>query len=195
MKKLLNKSMGLALAFLLIFSLLIVEISKIDFLSVKVKAEYSRNYEELSDKELDEMSYRSTPGNENPQITVFTHGLGCDPSYWSHRVTTNEDGKDKWVFGYSSGSMIERLRQKIGEDKATVMTASVGFGDKAREWANTKKTAKEAQSKLVCDENEYIGEGYPAASLHAEYHSFNKTNRSINLYPCNTRMRFLNVRI
>ena len=190
MKKLLNKSMGLALAFLLIFSLLIVEISKIDFLSVKVKAEYSRNYEELSDKELDEMSYRSTPGNENPQITVFTHGLGCDPSYWSHRVTTNEDGKDKWVFGYSSGSMIERLRQKIGEDRTTVMTASVGFGDEAREWANTKKTVKEAQSKLVCDENEYIDEGYPAASLRAEYHNFDKqdNDRLINLYPCNTRM-------
>lgn len=189
MKKLLNKSVGLALALLLFVSLLIVGISKIDFSRLTVKAEYSRDYSELTDKELDELSYRATPGDETPQITVFTHGLGCDPSYWSHRVTTEENGKEKWIFGYQSYSMVERLRQRIGEDKTTVMTASVGFGKKAVEWANTKKTRDEAKSKHVSDENDYIGIENPAASLRSEYHNFDKldNDRQINLYGCNTR--------
>lgn len=187
MRKLLNKSVGLVLAVFLFVSLLIVGIAKIDFSRLTVKAEYSRNYEDLSDGELDELSYRATPGGGVPEITVFTHGLGCNPSYWSHQVTTDENGKEKWVFGYRDYSMIERLRQKIGEEKTTVMTASVGFGEKVLEWANTKKTREEAKSEPVSDVNEDLSEGNPAGSLRAEYHNFKPEKSKINLYDCNTK--------
>lgn len=189
MKKLLNKSVGLVLAVFLFISLLVAWATTIDFSLLRTKAEYSRDYEELLDEELDEMSYRSTPGSGAPQITVLTHGLGCDPSYWSHIVTMDEQGTEKWVFGYQGFSIIERLRQKIGENETTVMTASVGFGKKALEWANIVKTKEAAKSQPISEDSGVTDKSYPAPSLRAEYHNFDKmdNDRQINLYSCNKR--------
>lgn len=71
MKKLLNKSIGLVLAVFLFVSLLVAGAATIDFSLLRTKAEYSRDYSELTDEELDTLSFRTSVSDDSPQITVL----------------------------------------------------------------------------------------------------------------------------
>ena len=80
-KKYLNKSVVV----LLIAAFLIVIFSTLytGFTSVYADSLYAQDYTLLTDEQLDDLSARSAESNEEPQITVFTHGYGGGAEHWS----------------------------------------------------------------------------------------------------------------
>ena len=173
MKKLLNKSIGLGLAIFLFVSLLLVGISKIDFSLLAAKAEYSRDYSELTDEELDRLSFRSEISNDTPQITVFTHGFGSTPSHWT--------SDDNYNFAYEEASMVEQLCRKLdGEDgeesHAVVFKAKVEYLG-TDPWDEKTYSLEEATSKFVSDTNPMypdVENNAGAASLRNNYNNVAK---------------------
>ena len=173
MKKLLNKSIGLGLAIFLFVSLLLVGISKIDFSLLAAKAEYSRDYSELTDEELDRLSFRSEISNDTPQITVFTHGFGSTPSHWT--------SDDNYNFAYEEASMVEQLCRKLdGEDgeesHAVVFKAKVEYLG-TNPWYQKTYSLEEATSKFVSDTNPMypdVENNAGAASLRNNYNNVAK---------------------
>ncbi|MBQ9756549.1 MAG: hypothetical protein IJV99_03015 [Clostridia bacterium] len=52
----------------------------------------TKNYWELTPEELENVTNsRTTPSNDQPQITVFTHGWGSKPSNWSNDQIGNKN--------------------------------------------------------------------------------------------------------
>ena len=200
MKKLLNKSVGLGLAVFLFVFMIILGISKIDFSLLSAKAEYSRDYLELTDEELDCLSFRSEISRDDPQITVFTHGYGSTSAHWT--------SDNNYKFAYEESSMVEQLCRKLdGEDgdesNAVVFKANVKYSG-VMPWREKKYTLEEAASELVSDTNPMYPsvENNPgAASLRNNYNKVAKaedydtpeeredlTNRrSLQMQYCNSK--------
>ena len=169
MKKLLNKSVGLVLAVFLFVSLIVAGAATIDISLLRTKAEYSRDYSELTDEELDTLSFRTSVSDDSPQITVFTHGYGSSPSHWT--------SDDNYNFAYEEASMVGQLCRKLdgedGEEAHTVVfQAAVQYS--GQPWNGKEYTLEEATSELVSDINSMYPEVENSAGAASLRNNYNK---------------------
>ena len=142
-KKYLNKS--IVALFLAVFLIIIVSTLYTGFMAVYADSQYTQDYTQLTDEELDDLSARTTESDEAPQITVFTHGYGGGAEHWANDISEGGNGN----FAYESDSMIEQLRESIkakAEDTDNAVTMFVANVEKVNEEVTTKKLS---QSKVL----------------------------------------------
>lgn len=143
MKKYLYKSLTLLLIAVFVISMICLIFSGTDLMPVFADSEYSQDYTELTDEQLDDLTARTTESDDASQITVFTHGYGGNAGHWSNDLSAGGSGK----FAYESDSMIEQLRESIeAKDKpVTMFMVTVGENN-----VNTEKTTvEESQSEIL----------------------------------------------
>lgn len=75
--------------------------------------EYTSEYYNLTDTQLDSLTNRTSVSSIDPQITVFTHGLGGNSSHWSNKLKIDNTN----AFYYEANSMIEQLRSSIESNR------------------------------------------------------------------------------
>lgn len=68
----------------MVLSILFGVVLRIDFGFVNVFAAYNEKYYELTNNELDSLSFRTSKSEAAPKITVLTHGLGVSDYHWSN---------------------------------------------------------------------------------------------------------------
>ena len=121
-KKYLNKSIVALL--LTVFLMIIVSTLYTGFMAVYADSQYTQDYTQLTDEELDDLSARTTESDEAPQITVFTHGFGGGAQHWSNDISAGGDGG----FAYSNYNDNEELIQyPAGKaDTSFTIPSSVG---------------------------------------------------------------------
>ena len=167
-KKYLNKSIVALL--LTVFLIIIVSTLYTGFVAVYADSQYTQDYTQLTDEELDDLSARTTESDEAPQITVFTHGFGGGAQHWANDISEGGNGN----FAYESDSMIEQLRESIkakAEDKdnaVTMFVVRIGEGNVYTEESdvtssqssilNTALTDNIGSEQLRCiyNDNKYI---------------------------------------
>lgn len=84
-KKYLNKSIVALL--LTAFLVIIVSTLYTGFMAVYADSQYTQDYTQLTDEELDDLSARTIESDEAPQITVFTHGFGGGAQHWANDIS------------------------------------------------------------------------------------------------------------
>lgn len=138
-KKYLNKSVVALL--LIVFLIIIVGTLYTGLMTVYADSQYTQDYTQLSDEELDDLSVRTTESDEAPQITVFTHGFGGSAQHWSNDISEGGRGD----FAYESDSMIEQLRKNIEvKDKpVTMYVAKIDEKDLNTEYTSVKSSQSE----------------------------------------------------
>lgn len=135
------------IAIVMAFAMLLGIILRIDFQLVNVFADSNKQYYELTNSELDALSFRTTKNEESPQITVLTHGLGGSDYHWS-----NSGGSQ---FTYRDYSLIEQLRNKIMSQQNEAVVYTVRTDQVNAPNLNTL-TVSSAKSDIVSDDNENV---------------------------------------
>ena len=163
------------IAVFLVSVLVLAFIAAADWAGVIARAQYKRDYTELSTEELDDLSYRTSVSDELPQMTVFVHGLGGKASHWA--------SNDQYVFDYEASSMPETLRNYVnilnGENSAEIIAVKPSY-----ELNNSKGASKskaEAQSKVL-EQTTDAGKGNGAVELRGMYEKYkpDSSNQSSN---------------
>ena len=126
---------------------------------VLADGEYTSEYYNLTDTQLDSLTNRTSVSSTDPQITVFTHGLGGSPAHWSNGLQSNNGSG----FFYEEKSMIEQLRRSIESSQQNVVVYTVQTQTLVRDLQNLTKIA--AQSQSVIEDNGVHG----ATSLQGKY--------------------------
>ena len=140
-KKYLNKSIVALL--LTAFLVIIVSTLYTGFMAVYADSQYTQDYTQLTDEELDDLSARTIESDEAPQITVFTHGFGGGAQHWANDISEGGGGN----FTYESDSMIEQLRKSIEVKDKSVTMYAVKIDEKD---LNTEYTSvKSSQSEIL----------------------------------------------
>ena len=114
-------------------------------------SEYTANYYNLTDSQLESLTNRTSVSSESPQITVFTHGLGGEPSNWSNNIQSQGSG----TFDYEQMSMIEQLRSSIENDQKTAVVYTVRTEVCTRTLSTITK--EQAQSIKTVEDNSTNG--------------------------------------
>lgn len=140
-KKYLNKSVVALL--LIVFLIIIVGTLYTGFMAVYADSQYTQDYTQLTDEELDDLSARTTESDEAPQITVFTHGFGGGAQHWSNNISAGGNGD----FAYEEDSMIEQLRGSIEANNKSVTMFVARVGESSVNKNTT--TVAEAQSESI----------------------------------------------
>lgn len=79
------KSISIAMIVIVMaLSILFGVVLRIDFGFVNVFAASNEKYYELTNNELDFLSFRTSKSEASPKITVLTHGLGGSDYHWSN---------------------------------------------------------------------------------------------------------------
>lgn len=153
------------IAVFLVSVLVLAFIAAADWSGVIARAQYKRDYTELSTEELDDLSYRTSVSDELPQMTVFVHGLGGKASHWA--------SNDQYVFDYEASSMPETLRNYVnilnGENSAEIIAVKPSY-----ELNNSKGASKskaEAQSKVL-EQTTDADKGNGAVELRGIYEKY-----------------------
>ena len=133
----------------------------------------TKNYWELTPEELENVTNsRTTPSNDQPQITVFTHGWGSKPSNWSNDQIGNKN-KD-YSFSYEAGSMIDALYSKtqlLGKNVSLFHATVEEFktDNNTNNSANESRNLSEEESIILSSSSN----AYGASQLKGLYANFN----------------------
>lgn len=113
--------------------------------------EYTSEYYNLTDTQLDSLTNRTSVSLTDPQITVFTHGLGGNPAHWSNKLKIDNTN----AFYYEANSMIEQLRSSIEANSQNVVVYTVKTQEISRNLSGLTKEA--AQSQIINEDNSTSG--------------------------------------
>lgn len=171
-----RKNVCKLLVVLIILSVVIAFLSNLDLQHVYAATSYSESYLNVDDEQLDLLTNRDTVNSEDPQITVFVHGLGSQAFHWSN------DGHNN--FTYQQSSMPEQLRLSIRNNNAVLYVVKVGYD--LSSYSGYNKVQSEALSVPIDTDDVGVNDG--CTEFQGSYTDFKAKNDSgIMLYDCNTK--------
>ena len=155
------KSISIAtIVIVMALSILFGVVLRIDFGFVNVFAASNEKYYELTNNELDSLSFRTSKSEAAPKITVLTHGLGGSDYHWSNSGAS--------ILTYRDHSLIEQLRNKILSEKNDVVVYTIRTAA-VKDLNLSEQTVMESKSDFVSDYNESVDsvvQGQPGAASH-----------------------------